>query len=153
MDRGKLYSYPGSYREYVRLKQEKLDMEKASERKRQSILRTELQWLARGARARSTKQKAHIQRIEAMQKKEAPAEQKQAEISSAASRMGRKTLEASEVCKSCGNRMLIDHFSYLFLRDDRIGIIGPNGCGKTTLLKILAGMTEPDSGRYRQERR
>jgi ATP-binding cassette subfamily F protein uup len=146
VDRGAIYSYPGSYSEYVRLKEERLDMEKASERKRQSILRTELQWLARGARARSTKQKAHIQRIERLQKTEAPAEQKQVEMSSLSSRMGRKTLEASEICKSFGDRILIDHFSYLFLKNDRIGIIGPNGCGKTTLLKILTGKAEPDSG-------
>ncbi len=146
VDRGAVFSYPGSYSEYVRLKEERLDMAKASERKRQSILRTELQWLARGARARSTKQKAHIQRIEEMQRAEAPAEQKQVEMSSLSSRMGRKTLEASEICKAYGGRTLIDHFSYLFLKDDRIGIIGPNGCGKSTLLKILTGAAEPDSG-------
>ena len=146
VDRGAVFSYPGSYSEYVRLKEERLDMAKASERKRQSILRTELQWLARGARARSTKQKAHIQRIEEMQRAEAPAEQKQVEMSSLSSRMGRKTLEASEICKAYGGRTLIDHFSYLFLKDDRIGIIGSNGCGKSTLLKILTGAAEPDSG-------
>ena len=146
VDRGAVFSYPGSYSEYVRLKEERLDMAKASERKRQSILQTELQWLARGARARSTKQKAHIQRIEEMQRAEAPAEQKQVEMSSLSSRMGRKTLEASEICKAYGGRTLIDHFSYLFLKDDRIGIIGPNGCGKSTLLKILTGAAEPDSG-------
>ena len=81
-----------------------------------------------------------------MQKVEAPVEQKQVEMSSLASRMGRKTLEVADICKAYGNRILIDHFSYLFLKNDRIGIIGPNGCGKSTLLKILTGETEPDSG-------
>ena len=147
VDRGGVYSYPGSYSKYVQLKEERLDMEKASERKRQSILRTELQWLARGARARSTKQKAHIQRIEEMQKIEAPQQQGKVELSSVASRMGRKTLEAVDICKSYGSRTLIDHYNYLFLKGDRIGIIGPNGCGKSTLLKILTGCTEPDFGR------
>ena len=104
VDKGEIYTYPGNYSEYVRLKEERLDMERASERKRQSILRTELQWLARGARARSTKQKAHIQRIEKMQNIEAPQEQGKVEMTSLASRMGRKTLEAKEICKAYGNR-------------------------------------------------
>ena len=147
VDRGAIYSYPGSYREYVRLKEERLDMEKAGERKRQSILRTELQWLARGARARSTKQKAHIQRIEEMQQVEAPRLEKRLEMTSVASRMGKKTLEACQICKSFGEKICIAGYSYIFLKNDRIGIIGPNGCGKSTLLKILTGRLEPDSGR------
>ena len=146
VDRGCVYSYPGSYSKYIQLKEERLDMEQASERKRRSILRTELQWLARGARARSTKQKAHIQRIEDMQNVTAPQQQGKVEMSSLASRMGRKTMEAREVCKAYGGRTIIDHYNYLFLKGDRIGIIGPNGCGKSTLLKILTGCLEPDSG-------
>ncbi len=147
VDRGAIYSYPGSYRDYVRLKEERLDMEQASERKRQSILRTELQWLARGARARSTKQKAHIQRITDLQQVEAPRPEKRLEMTSLSSRMGKKTLEACQIRKSFGDKTCIEGYSYIFLKDDRIGIIGPNGCGKSTLLKILTGTLEPDSGR------
>ena len=147
VDRGKVYSFPGSYHIYVERKEERLDMERASERKRQSILRTELQWLARGARARSTKQKAHIQRIEAMQAAEAPARTGTLELSSLSSRLGRKTLELARISKAYDGRVLIDDFSYIFLKGDRVGFVGKNGCGKTTLLKILTGNLEPDSGK------
>lgn len=147
VDRGKVYSFPGSYHIYVERKEERLDMERASERKRQSILRTELQWLARGARARSTKQKAHIQRIEAMQAAEAPARTGTLELSSLSSRLGRKTLELAHISKAYDGRVLIDDFSYIFLKGDRVGFVGKNGCGKTTLLKILTGNLEPDSGK------
>ncbi len=146
VDAGKLYSYPGSYSKYVELRQERLDMAKASERKRQSLLRTELAWLARGARARSTKQKAHIQRIEEMQNVKAPVEEQTLEMSSIASRMGKKTIELTDITKSFGNKLLIDHFTYFFLRNDRIGIVGPNGCGKSTLLNIITGKLKPDFG-------
>ena len=147
VDRGKVYSFPGSYHIYVERKEERLDMERASERKRQSILRTELQWLARGARARSTKQKAHIQRIEAMQAAEAPARTGTLELSSLSSRLGRKTLELAHISKAYDGLVLIDDFSYIFLKGDRVGFVGKNGCGKTTLLKILTGNLEPDSGK------
>lgn len=146
VDRGKVYSYPGSYRIYVERKEERLDIARASERKRQSILKTELQWLARGARARSTKQKAHIQRIEAMQAVKAPAEQGTVELSSVSSRLGRKTLELKNIVKAYDGRTLIDGFSYIFLKGDRVGFVGRNGCGKTTLLKILTGHLAADSG-------
>lgn len=146
IDQAKLYSYPGSYSEFVRLKAERQNMEIATERKRQSILRTELQWLMRGARARSTKQKAHIQRIEAMQAIQAPKEEQTIEMSSVASRLGRKTIEVEGVSKAYGDRVLFKDYSYIFLKNDRIGIIGKNGCGKSTLLKVITGRMEPDEG-------
>lgn len=146
VDKGKLYSYPGSYSEFVRLKAERQNMEIASERKRQSILRTELEWLHRGARARSTKQKAHIERIEQMQEQKAPEKEVQVQMSSIASRLGKKTIEVNAVQKSYGEKCLFDEFSYIFLKNDRIGIIGPNGCGKSTLIKIITGNLKPDSG-------
>ena len=146
VDQGKIYSYPGSYSEFVRLKEERQNMEIATERKRQSILRKELEWLMRGARARSTKQKAHIQRIEIMQEKDGPAEESQVQMSSLSSRLGRKTVEVEGLCKAYGDRQLIRDFTYIFLKGDRVGITGPNGCGKSTLLKMIVGEVEPDAG-------
>ncbi len=146
VDGGKLYSYPGNYSEFVRLKGERQDMELAAQRKRKSLLRTELQWLSRGARARSTKQKAHIDRIMAMQEIQDMQEEKRVQMDSVASRMGNKTVEVSGISKSYGERVLIRDYNYIFLKNDRIGIIGPNGCGKTTLLKIIHGDEKPDAG-------
>ena len=146
VDQGKLYSYPGNYSEFVKLKAERQDMALATERKRKSLLRTELEWLGRGARARSTKQKAHIDRIKAMQEIKDIQEEKKVVLDSVASRMGNKTIELENISKSYGNRKLISDYSYIFLKNDRIGIIGPNGCGKTTLLKIINGIVRPDSG-------
>lgn len=146
VDQGKLYSYPGNYSEFVKLKAERQDMALATERKRKSLLRTELEWLGRGARARSTKQKAHIDRIKAMQEIKDIQEEKRVVLDSVASRMGNKTIELENVSKSYDNRKLISDYSYIFLKNDRIGIIGPNGCGKTTLLKIINGIVRPDSG-------
>ena len=146
IDKGKLYSYPGNYAEYLMMKSERQNMEIATERKRQSLLRTELQWLARGARARSTKQKAHIERIRAMQAKQGPVEEAVVQISSVSSRMGRTTIELKDICKSYSGKCLIDNYTYIFLKNDRIGIVGPNGCGKSTLLKIIHGIVAPDSG-------
>lgn len=146
VDQGRLYSYPGNYSEFVKLKAERQDMALATERKRKSLLRTELEWLGRGARARSTKQKAHIDRIKAMQEIKDIQEEKRVVLDSVASRMGNKTIELENISKSYGNRKLISDYSYIFLKNDRIGIIGPNGCGKTTLLKIINGIVRPDSG-------
>lgn len=146
VDQGKLYSYPGNYSEFVKLKAERQDMALATERKRKSLLRTELEWLGRGARARSTKQKAHIDRIKAMQEIKDIQEEKRVVLDSVASRMGNKTIELENISKSYDNRKLISDYSYIFLKNDRIGIIGPNGCGKTTLLKIINGIVRPDSG-------
>ena len=146
VDQGKIYSYPGNYSEFVRLKEERQNMELATERKRKSLLRTELEWLHRGARARSTKQKAHIDRIKAMQEIRDIQAERRVALDSVASRMGNKTIELSGICKSYGSRTLIADYNYIFLRNDRIGIIGPNGCGKTTLLKIINGIVKPDAG-------
>ena len=146
VDNGKLYSYPGNYSEFVRLKEERQNMALATEQKRKSLLRTELEWLSRGARARSTKQKAHIDRIKAMQEIQDIQEEKRVSMSSVASRMGNKTIELSDISKSYGERVLIKDYNYIFLKNDRIGIIGPNGCGKTTLLKIINGIVRPDTG-------
>lgn len=143
---GNIYSYPGSYADYVGLKMQRQNMELASERKRKSILKKELAWLARGARACSTKQKAHIQRIEDMLAADGPIEETSIEMTSLASRMGKKTIEINGLCKSYGERKLIDDFTYIFLKNDRIGIVGPNGCGKSTLLKMILGQVMPDAG-------
>ncbi|BDF34743.1 multidrug ABC transporter ATP-binding protein [Lachnospiraceae bacterium] len=146
IERASLYNYPGRYSDYVNLKMQRQDMESAAERKRQSLLRTELKWLARGARARSTKQKAHIGRIEALQEQSAPEQEKSVSMSSLSSRMGKKTVEAAHIAKSYGGQTVIADYSYTFLRNDRIGIVGENGCGKSTLLKIITGNLEPDFG-------
>lgn len=146
VDKGKLYSYPGNYAKFVELKEERQNMALATERKRKSLLRTELEWLHRGARARSTKQKAHIDRIQAMQEMKDIQEEKQVLLTSTASRMGNKTIELSDISKSYGDHLLIRDYNYIFLKNDRIGIIGPNGCGKTTLLKIINGIVKPDTG-------
>ena len=121
-------------------------MELAAQRKRKSLLRTELEWLHRGARARSTKQKAHIDRIRAVQEMKDLQVEKRVMLDSTSSRMGNKTIELSGIGKSYGEKELIKDYSYIFLRHDRIGIIGPNGCGKTTLLKIISGVAKPDQG-------
>lgn len=146
VDKGKLYSYSGNYSEFVRLKAERQNMELATERKRKTLLRTELEWLHRGARARSTKQKAHIDRIKAMQEIQDIQEEKRVIMDSVASRMGNKTIELTGISKAYGEKKLIEDYSYIFLRNDRIGIIGPNGCGKSTLLKIIKGIVPPDAG-------
>ena len=146
LDKGKFYSYQANYEGYLALRAERLDMAVASERKRQSILRVELEWMQRGARARSTKQKAHIQRYESLRDQKAPEFDKDVEMESVSSRLGRTTVEIENLCKAYGDKVLIRDFSYIFLKDDRIGIIGPNGSGKSTLMKMIAGWVEPDSG-------
>ena len=146
IDKGKIYSYQTNYSGFLELKTERQDMEASSERKRQSILRVELQWIRRGARARSTKQKAHIQRYEELRDRQAPTQYFQVELSSISTRMGKTTVELQHICKSYGERKLIDDFSYIFLKGDRVGFIGPNGCGKSTLMKMIAGLIPPDSG-------
>lgn len=146
IDKGKIYSYETNYSGYLKLKAEREASALASERKRQSILRVELEWMMRGARARSTKQKAHIQRYENLKNQEAPKFDSRIEISSVSSRMGRTTIELDHLSKSYGDKVLFKDFTYYFLKNDRIGFLGANGCGKTTLMKVIAGMTEPDEG-------
>ena len=146
LDGGKLYTYPANYSKFLELKAEREDMALASERKRQAILKVELAWMRRGARARTTKAKGRIERFEQLSAVEAPKAQENVKIGSAASRLGRKTVEIDHVSKSYGGKVLIRDFSYIILRDDRVGIVGHNGCGKSTLLNMIAGRIQPDSG-------
>ena len=146
IDEGKIYSYDANYEGYLALKAERLEMASASERKRQSILRTELAWISRGARARSTKQKARIERYEQLKNQSSPEEQAALQLQSISSRMGKTTLEVKNLTKGYGGKTLIQDFTYIFLKQDRVGFIGANGSGKSTLMKMLIGTLEPDSG-------
>ena len=146
LDKGKLYSYQTNYEGFLELKAERMAMEEASERKRQSILRVELEWMKRGARARSTKQKGRIQRFEALSAKSGPEYDGEVELGSIASRLGRTTVELKNLSKAYEGKTLIRDFSYIFLKNDRVGFIGPNGSGKSTLMKMIAGWVKPDSG-------
>ena len=146
IDKGSIYSYTANYSGYLELKMQREEMEEASARKRESILRNELKWVQRGARARSTKQKARLERFEEMQNTQGPVKDGQVQLSSVSSRLGRTTVELEHICKSYGDKTLINDFSYIFLKNDRVGFIGRNGCGKTTLMKLLTGQIAPDSG-------
>ena len=147
IDRANVYSYPGNYEKYLQTKQERLDFALAAERKMAALYKQDLAWMMRGARARSTKQKAHIRRFEALRDREKIAEERNVLLESLPSRMGNKTIEVRRLAKSYGDKCLFRDFSYTFLKNDRIGIIGPNGCGKSTLLKILIGEIQPDEGK------
>ena len=149
LDKGKIYSYDEKYSGFLQRKAEREESVRASERKRQSILRKEIEWISRGARARSTKQKAHIQRYEALKNQKAPEVDEKLQLSSISSRMGKMTIEIENVSKAYGENTLIRDFSYIFLKHDRIGFVGKNGCGKTTLMKMIAGRIEPDTGRIK----
>lgn len=146
IDKGNLYSYIANYSKFIELKAQREEMELASERKNKSLYRMELEWMMRGARARSTKQKAHIERFEQLRDREKIQVDKNVEMNSLSSRLGRKTIEMNGISKSFGENTLIRNFTYILLPGDRIGIIGPNGCGKSTLLKIMNGMLAPDEG-------
>ncbi len=146
IDKGKIYSYSTNYSGFLELKAQREEMAEASQRKRDAILRVELEWVKRGARARSTKQKARLERYEEMKNIAAPVKDGEVELSSMASRLGRTTVELENICKSYGDKCLIKDFTYIFLKDDRVGFIGKNGCGKTTLMKMVAGLVQPDSG-------
>ena len=150
LDGGKLYGYDTNYSGFLELKTQREEMERATEAKRANILRRELEWIRRGCQARSTKQQARIDRYEDMKEASRQArasfENKALEMNSVSTRLGKKTIELSDICKSVGEKKVIDDFTYIFLRDDRIGIIGKNGCGKSTLMKIITGNLKPDSG-------
>ncbi len=146
IDRGKIYSYQTNYSGFLAAKAEREEIAVAGERKRQSILRKEIAWMQRGARARSTKQKAHIKRYEALRDAGGIETDEKIQMSSVATRMGRMTIELDHIRKTYGGKILIDDFSYIFLKNDRVGFIGKNGCGKTTLMRIIDGRLEPDGG-------
>lgn len=150
LDKGKLYGYDTNYSGFLELKTQREDMARATEAKRANILRTELEWIRRGCKARSTKQQARIDRFEDMKEASRQAragfEKQSLEMSSVSTRLGRKTIEMHNISKSFNGITYINDFSYIFLKDDRIGIIGHNGCGKSTLMKIITGMMKPDSG-------
>lgn len=143
---GKIYIYEAKYSRFLELKAEREEMEAASWRKRNSILRMEMEWAKRGCRARSTKQRARLERLEALKNAAGPAADQKVEIDSVETRMGKKTIELHHIFKSFGEKVCIRDFDYIVLKNQRLGIIGPNGCGKSTLLKIIAGITGPDSG-------
>ena len=140
---GKLYGYQTAYSGFLELKAEREEMELASERKRQSILRIELEWAKRGCRARTTKQKA---RLEGLKNGSAPVSDQTVELDSIETRMGKKTIELHHIAKAFGDRVILRDFDYIFLKNQNVGIVGPNGCGKSTLLRMIAGETEPDQG-------
>lgn len=143
---GQVYGYDSDYSGFLELKAAREEMELATERKRQSVLRMELEWAKRGCRARTTKQKARLLRLEALKNGKAPAQDQTVELGSVKTRMGKKTIELSHVSKTCGEQKIVEDFSYIMLKNQRLGIIGPNGCGKSTLLKMIAGLVSPDAG-------
>jgi ATP-binding cassette subfamily F protein uup len=146
IDKGRLYRYEANYSRYLELKAERLDYEKAAERKAAALYRKDLAWIMRGARARSTKQKAHIARFEALRDRDEIVEDRNVLLNSLSSRLGGKTIELNGISKAFGGRVLFSDFSYIFLKTDRIGLIGPNGCGKSTLLKCITGQLPVDTG-------
>ena len=146
LSRGKLYHYEANYSKYLELKEQRAEMAEASERKRQSILRVEREWIMRGCKARTTKSKERIQRYEALLNQDAPETDDTVQMAAASSRLGKKIIELKNVSKSFGGRPIVEHFSYNLLRNDRIGIVGRNGAGKSTLLHLIAGELAPDSG-------
>lgn len=146
IDHGKIYGYDANYSQFLEMKAEREESALASERKRQSILRMELEWAKRGCRARTTKQKARLERLEALKQGKTPVKDASVAIDSLETRMGKKTIELHHVSKSYGDKTIIRDFDYIVLKNQRLGIIGPNGCGKTTLMKLIAGLETPDEG-------
>lgn len=143
---GKMYGYDADYSGFLELKAAREEMELATERKRQSVLRMELEWAKRGCRARTTKQRARLERLEALKNGKAPVQDQTVELGSVETRMGKKTIELHHISKSYGEKKILEDYSYIVLKNQRLGIIGPNGCGKSTLLKIIAGLVEPYAG-------
>mgnify|MGYP000264875607 FL=1 len=146
LSRGKLYHYEANYSKYLELREQRVEMVEASERKRQSILRVEREWIMRGCKARTTKSKERIQRYEALLNQEAPETDEAVQMAAASSRLGKKIIELRDVSKAFDGRPIVSRFSYNLLRGDRIGIVGRNGAGKSTLLHLMAGELAPDSG-------
>ena len=146
IDGGRLYGYEANYSAYLELRAQREEMALGSERKRQSTLRRELEWIRRGPRARGTKSKDRIARFEALSAQSGPAEATKLELTSLSTRLGKKTVEIDDISIGFAGEQLISHFSHMLQRDDRIGIVGKSGCGKSTLLKIIAGRLMPDSG-------
>jgi ABC transport system ATP-binding/permease protein len=146
IDNGSLYSYDANYSSFLEQKAQREEMEIGSERKRRSFLKRELEWMQRGARARSTKSKARIERFNELSSKEGPAAAQKLDVSSVTTRLGKKTVYLKGISKSFDGKPMISHFEYILLRDDRIGILGKNGCGKSTLLKMMCGQLAPDAG-------
>ena len=147
LSRGKLYHYEANYSKYLELKEQRAEMAEASERKRQSILRVEREWIMRGCRARSTKSKDRIERYESLLNQSGPEQDDTIQMAAASSRLGKKIIEIDHVSKVFDGHTIVRDFSYNLLRRDRIGIVGHNGAGKSTLLHLVAGELEPDSGR------
>ena len=146
ISQGKIYSYESNYSGFLELKAAREEMELATERKRQSVLRMELEWAKRGCRARTTKQRARLERLEALKNGTAPEQAQVVEMDSIETRMGKKTIELQHLSKRYGDKVILDDYSYIFLKNQKVGIIGPNGCGKSTLMKMLVGQVAPDSG-------
>ena len=146
LSRGKLYHYEANYSKYLELREQRQEMAEASERKRQSILRVEREWILRGCKARTTKSKERIQRYEALLDQDAPETDEAVQMAAASSRLGKKIIELHDVSKAFDGRPIVSRFSYSLLRNDRIGIVGRNGAGKSTLLHLIAGELAPDSG-------
>ncbi len=146
IDHGQLYGYTANYSRFLELKAQREEMALATERKRQSVLRMELEWAKRGCRARTTKQKARLERLEALKNGRAPVVDQNVEMEAIGTRMGKKTVELHHISKSYGEKRIIDDFSYIVLKNQRLGVIGPNGCGKSTLMKIITGEVVPGAG-------
>ncbi|GIO41119.1 ABC-F family ATP-binding cassette domain-containing protein [Paenibacillus apis] len=146
LDQGRLFRYEANYSRFLELKSEREEREAASEQKRQNLLRGELAWIRRGAQARSTKQKARIERFEKLQGMKPEYKNESLDISVASTRLGRKIVEIEGIRKSAGDRLLIDGLTYTAVPGDRVGIVGPNGYGKSTLLNMIAGRIQPEEG-------
>lgn len=146
IEKGKLYEYDTNYSEFIELKVQREEMELATERKRQSLLRVEMEWMKQGIKARGTRQRARTERFEELKNAKGPSMQQNVEMDSISSRLGKTTIELEHISKGFGDKHLINDFSYIVLRDDRIGFIGPNGCGKSTLMKMIMGILKPDVG-------